>query len=304
MIKSIFHFFIKLYNKKLNALKVETHRPILKGNKKIIRKITTFWDKTTEGWHEIWGPHIHHGFYEDNERIEAVIAQEKLIDKLVALLELKPGAKILDVGCGMGGSSLYLAEKYQAEVTGITLSDKQLKMAYERIPDYLRSKIRFQKADAHTMENIGTHSFDIVWSLESCEQFYNKELFIIQALRVLKKGGKLMIATWCADQDYYEGKKARKYLKLCRSFDLPYTPSINQYLELITYYATIITVQDWSRNVKKSWQYGITCLKSHSRVKLLKLGGFTGFKFIRKLNIMKEAFQTGQLRYGVFIAEK
>jgi len=85
---------------------VRTDRPVLSSRADITKEIAVFWNKTSEGFRMAWGPHIHHGYFE--EPLETPIsAQEKLIEKLVALLDISEGNKILDAGCGMGGSSLY-----------------------------------------------------------------------------------------------------------------------------------------------------------------------------------------------------
>src|ERR1700722_747898 len=110
-------------------VKIKTDRPFFYNQAKISQIIADFWDKTSEGWLAIWGPHLHHGYYEDGKKFTPVQAQENLLHQLTAQLDIPAGSFILDVGCGMGGSSLYLAKKYDAIVTGVTLSQKQIALA-------------------------------------------------------------------------------------------------------------------------------------------------------------------------------
>ena len=70
-------------------------------------------------------------------------AQEAKLDLISQKLQLKPGMKLLDIGCGWGGTAKYLVEKYDVEVTGITVSSQQVKMA-QRICKGLPVKILFQ----------------------------------------------------------------------------------------------------------------------------------------------------------------
>jgi tocopherol O-methyltransferase len=140
--------------------------------------------------------------------------------------------------------------------------------------------------------------------LESCEQFYDKEQFIQQVYRVLKPGGKLMLATWCSDQEYYEGKKAKDYLTLCKAFCVPYMPTISYYSYTLEKYFKILLVQDWSENVKQSWSIGMAKLKNYSLLELLKLCGIKGIFLVKKLSLLQRAFEETKIRYGVFIAEK
>ncbi len=58
-------------------------------------------------------------------------AQEAKLDLVAGKLDLKPGAKVLDIGCGWGSFAKYAAEKYGAEVVGITVSKEQVTLARE-----------------------------------------------------------------------------------------------------------------------------------------------------------------------------
>ena len=59
-------------------------------------------------------------------------AQEAKKRHIAAKLDLRPGHRVLDIGCGFGGMALYLARNYGVQVTGITLSTEQLQIARER----------------------------------------------------------------------------------------------------------------------------------------------------------------------------
>eukprot|EP00956_Cyclotella_meneghiniana_P000914 scaffold1076_cov61-Cyclotella_meneghiniana.AAC.3 len=80
------------------------------------------------------------------------------------------GAKVLDVGCGFGGTSRYLANKLgpKAEVTGITLSPNQVKRGAELAKEQGLSNTNFMVMNALEME-FPDNSFDIVWACESGE---------------------------------------------------------------------------------------------------------------------------------------
>lgn len=69
-------------------------------------------------------------FLGDTDDLET--AQQNKRRHIAAKLLLEPGMRVLDIGCGWGGLSLYLAERFDTDVTGITLSEEQLKVAKER----------------------------------------------------------------------------------------------------------------------------------------------------------------------------
>jgi tocopherol O-methyltransferase len=283
---------------------MKTDRPLFKNRGKITRDIAIFWNHLSEGFREVWGPHIHHGYFEHSSELP-LAAQEKLIEKLIHLLTISPQNKILDVGCGMGGSSLYLAKKFNAQITGISLSQRQVDMATEAAKQEKLRGLTFKVEDALSLASFPDNEFDVVWSLESCEQFYDKELFIQQAFRVLKPGGDLMLATWCSGAEEYEGLEAKKYQKLCTAFQLPYMPTINRYVQILQRCGfAVMQNLNWSSQVKKSWDMGLTRLNAYSLVKIFKISGWRGVLFARNAKLMKYGFEDGMIEYGVLVARK
>jgi len=75
-------------------------------------------------------------------------AQLKKKQLIAAKLLLRPGQRVLDIGCGWGGLALYLAQKANVDVTGITLSREQLKTASQRAADaQLSGQVHFHLRD-------------------------------------------------------------------------------------------------------------------------------------------------------------
>ena len=87
----------------------------------------------------LWGEHIHLGFYPvAKKKIDFRKAKVQFVHELVkwsGLDKLPKGSRILDVGCGIGGSSRILAEYYGFNVTGITISQAQVMRARQLTPN-------------------------------------------------------------------------------------------------------------------------------------------------------------------------
>ena len=98
----------------------------------------------------LWGEHIHLGFYPSGHKnIDFRKAKVQFVHELVkwsGLDKLPKGSRILDVGCGIGGSSRILAKYYGFNVIGITISPAQVKRARELTPTGLNCN--FQVKDA------------------------------------------------------------------------------------------------------------------------------------------------------------
>jgi MPBQ/MSBQ methyltransferase len=159
-----------------------------------------------------WGEHIHLGYYTDEEleagykKKDFIQAKYDFIDEMMKFggidIEADKGAKVLDVGCGFGGTSRYLADKLgpRAEVTGITLSPNQVKRGTELAEERGLKNTKFMVMNALEMD-FPDNSFDIVWACESGEHMPDKEAYINEMMRVLKPGGKFVMATWCQRDD-------------------------------------------------------------------------------------------------------
>ena len=91
-------------------------------------KIVEHYDILSPYYRSLWGEHLHHGYWIRGDESKEK-AQLQLIEHLAQLADIKRGADILDIGCGFGASSLYLAKHYNATVTGITISPVQVEMA-------------------------------------------------------------------------------------------------------------------------------------------------------------------------------
>ena len=171
-------------------------------SKELYQQIQEFYDASSDLWEKVWGEHMHHGYYgpDGNYKLDRRQAQIDLIEELLTWADdfrINRPQSILDVGCGIGGSSLYLAEKFGAKVTGITLSPVQANRAQARAQVAgLQDKTDFRVANALEMP-FADDSFDLVWSLESGEHMPDKVKFLQECYRVLKPGGKLIFVTWC-----------------------------------------------------------------------------------------------------------
>lgn len=115
-----------------------------------------------------------------------------MYDLVARWVELGAGDKVLDVGCGFGVADAYLGQKFNCSITGINLSEVQLQ-ACERLKSQSSSELTYVQGSATQMP-FPDASFDRVFSIEAALHFDPREDFFTEAMRVLKPGGRLVIA--------------------------------------------------------------------------------------------------------------
>lgn len=276
------------------------------------RQIQQFYDASSGLWEQVWGEHMHHGYYgpTGNEKKDRRQAQIDLIEELLKWGGVKPGEQILDVGCGIGGSSLYLAKKFDARVMGITLSPVQASRATERAKEAgLGEQVQFQVADALEMP-FADEGFDLVWSMESGEHMPDKQKFLAECHRVLKPGGTFLMATWChrpivPATGSLTAEEQQHLAEIYRVYCLPYVISLPEY-EAIAHHLSFQSIRtaDWSDAVAPFWDIVIdSAFTPKAIVGLLQSGGST-LQAAMSLGLMSRGYRRGLIRFGVLCANK
>jgi MPBQ/MSBQ methyltransferase len=133
--------------------------------------------------------HFNFGYWSDGAKSQRE-ASDALVDQLVARIANRTG-RILDVACGLGGSTRRLMQTYPPEmITGINISDAQIADARALAPG-----CTFQLMDATKLDFPDSH-FDAVICIEAACHFDTRDKFFKEAHRVLKPDGSLVLADY------------------------------------------------------------------------------------------------------------
>lgn len=117
--------------------------------------------------------------------------------RFVAMLELAPDARVLDAGCGLGGSAFLMARVHGARVTGVDLSANMIAMARERCAELgLTRRVTFVHGDLLALEEVD--AFDAVYSRDAFLHVHDKSRLLAVLHRALVPGGRLLITDYCA----------------------------------------------------------------------------------------------------------
>ena len=135
---------------------------------------------------------LHYGFWDENTQSHSQSLLNKN-QKLYEAANIKSSDYVLDAGCGIGGSSIWMAKNHANSVKAITISAKQAYYAGQHAKRHgVAEKVDFEVSD-FCQTPYADETFDIVWGLESVCHALNKGDFIREAFRVLKKGGRLVV---------------------------------------------------------------------------------------------------------------
>ena len=160
--------------------------------------IKNYYNDTQFDYSFIWNwrlkttPALHFGYY-DEKATKHEQAIFRVNEVLADWANVTEGTKVLDAGCGLGNTSMWLAQHRKAKVTGITLVQKQVDTAYALAKKQNIVGAEFQVAD-YLQTPFEDNNFDVVWACEALCHAPNKSLFYKEAFRVLKPGGRVVIA--------------------------------------------------------------------------------------------------------------
>ena len=291
--------------------------------------VAAAYDRWTEDQllERLWGEHVHLGYYgSPARRRDFRQAKVDFVHELVrwsGLDQLPAGSRVLDVGCGIGGSARILARDYGFAVLGVSISPAQIARARALTPGTLEH-CRFAVMDALSLDlpdatepvtgsARGSAGFDAIWSVEASPHMPDKQRYCDEMLRVLRPGGLLAIADWNrrdASQGAMEPLERwvmRQLLEQWAHPEFASIPSLRQNLESSPWANGLrVDIADWSEATQPSWidSIGEGLRRPGAVLGLGPKALFQGLRETPTLLLMDWAFRRGLMRFGVFRGQK
>jgi tocopherol O-methyltransferase len=161
------------------------------------KRIIDYYRDTENAYKDSWDLNnslaIHYGYWDEKVRSfpQSLLRMNEV---MIEAASITSKDKVLDAGCGVGGSSIFIASTIGATVKGITLSERQVEHAKHNAKQKgVESLVNFQVMN-YGQTSFPDNSFDVVWGCESICYADSKEQFIKEAYRILKPGGRLVVA--------------------------------------------------------------------------------------------------------------
>jgi len=250
----------------------------------------------------LWGPHIHHGYWEDGET--PAEAQIKLVERLAARLQMGRGQRVLDIGSGLGGSACWLAKTFGCSVLGLTLSPVQVQAAQKRAMDEgVSDLVSFEERDASHLD-LPSASFDRLWIIECSEHIHDKQAFFDHCARVLRPGGRLGLCVWLKG-DARSPQHDALVREICEAMLCPSLLTMDEQTSMLRRSGfSAITADNIASSVLPTWEHCNKLVSNPLAQMFLITKGSKLRRFVDSFKLMEKSYREGAMAYGMITATK
>jgi tocopherol O-methyltransferase len=263
------------------------------------KKIIEHYDLVSPYYHSLWGEHLHHGYWIRGDESKEQ-AQVQLIEHLARLADIRPGTCMLDIGCGFGGSSLFLATHYGVRAIGITISPVQVRMA-NRAAEEAKVDAKFLLMDAEAMQF--SEQFDLLWCVESISHYENPERFFGLVAKFLKPGGTFALTDWFRKEKLTSEEK-RKFIEPIEKAMFVELHEMAEYEGfLCSNGLRIVHREVLSANCAKTWDLGARIIRDKSFWSLAAKQGQRFVNYLKGFQAMRAGYASGNFVYGLLVGK-
>jgi cyclopropane fatty-acyl-phospholipid synthase-like methyltransferase len=266
--------------------------------------VSAHYDELDELYRSVWGTSLHHGYWATGKESSEEAAAN--LTRLVAHnAGIRAGDKVCDLGCGYGASAIVWQRDFGADVTGITISEKQF--LHGKSITAGNPHVELILGDA-LRSGLPSLSFDVVTVIESSEHMADKASFFAEARRLLRPGGRCVVVAWLTRNRPNACESKFLLEPICKEGRLPSMASGAEYRQMLEDAGFHdILCADLTPRVKKTWS--ICALRVLRRFfgdpsfrSTLLDPAFTNRIFAKTVFRIWLAYQIGAMRLGLFSA--
>ncbi|KAG1806977.1 S-adenosyl-L-methionine-dependent methyltransferase [Suillus subaureus] len=255
--------------------------------------VNGYYDGATELYEYGWAQSFHFSRFYKGEAFAASLARHE--HYLAAQMSLRPGMRVLDVGCGVGGPAREIARFADVNIVGLNNNDFQIQRARKYTKRAgLEDQVSFAKGDFMKLsEQFGENSFDAVYAIEATIHAPTWEGVYGEIMKILKPGGVFGVYEWCMTDAWDPSIPAHKELAHAIEFGngIPEMRHLKKAREAMVNFHGIIPLEGDILKAQTAWDYFTVWRMSWSG----KLVSHTAIKFMEMLNLLpKGTYDVGE----------
>ena len=243
-----------------------------------------------------WGEHLHHGLFR-SPATKPRMAQVELLRYCSSMARVQPASNVLDVGCGYGGTAIYLAEHYGCRCTGLTISAIQAEHARKlSLRAQVDRLVQFVVCNAET-HPFGSETYDLVWVMEASEHFAERAAFFERAAHAVRRGGTLLLTCWAVRA------QTRKLERLAEVCACQRFQTIAKYIAQVSNPGLRIRhCEELTSKITSTWE--VVSTRTLLLMPTLRLWPRPIREFAGALGQLRQAFDSRELQYWLIVAGK
>ena len=258
-----------------------------------------YYDALTDVYLRLFGHDWHLGYWVD--AADLAQAATRLNEVMLRRLPQAPGMSILDVGCGAGGGSVFIAERRDCSVTGISNSRSGLDEAARYANAHkVADRVRFEWADAAVALPFPDASFDAIWAAEAIHNITDMNALSAELARALKPGGTIV-----AGDLFALGDPASPMLAQMKSFGLHVLTAEDWIAHFARHGIRIVESISIGHHVGPSFDAcGDICRTALAGNDLSPIARVILTRTVDALAAMKAAFEARELSWGIWVGTR
>jgi tocopherol O-methyltransferase len=193
-------------------------------------------DATVE--YRFFGENLHWGLYAAGEaatsKAQHVAAAQRMTAEVVSAAEVRAGYRVLDAGCGIGTTALYLARQHACSVVGVNITASQIEIARKKAAEAgVEDHVSFELADCSKALPLDDASVDAIVTMECGVHLADRATFFRECARCLRPGGLLSGEDWFARDGLSQDEYTRHIQLICDTWVFPDIGTLSSYARLL-----------------------------------------------------------------------
>lgn len=290
-------------------------------SKQSVEDIREGFDALADLYYAYWGDFFHLAIFEEGDDVADVsAAYERTHERYFAAIGGPAATRVLELACGGGALSAWMADRNAGEVVGVDFSDRQLAHAATRVAGGQRPNLRFIRHDIMRLADLDAGHFDAAICLDAACYLPDRRAALAQVATCLRSGARLLLVDWCQSERATLLQRDLLLQPLCRHWAIAELGSVSAYRTAFEAAGfRILDVEDLSEQAMPNWERGYrvalgALAEPMTVTRLMSLAAATlhhGARFIRAAEnqvqvalLAKAAAESGALRYVSVLAER